>query len=84
MNFDMSSFQALAANLALEGEACDLAHAKLPTPMETDTDIAPLLEKIGAPSIAGIDALMVDMSCKRKRFFSNPRASEFSERRLAM
>ena len=27
MKFDITSFQAVAANLAVEGEVCDLAHA---------------------------------------------------------
>ena len=52
MKFDITSFQAVATNLAVEGEVCDLAHAKRSTPTETDPEIAPLIEKVGATSIA--------------------------------
>ena len=46
MKFDITSFQAVAANLAVEGEVCDLAHAKLSTPTETDLEIAPLIDNL--------------------------------------
>ena len=52
MKFDITSFQAVATNLAVEGEVCNLAHAKRSTPTETDPEIAPLIEKVGATSIA--------------------------------
>jgi hypothetical protein len=42
----VTSFQAVAANLAVEGEVCDLAHAKLSTPTETDLEIAPLIDNL--------------------------------------
>src|SRR5262249_58166231 len=60
MKFDITSFQAVAANLAVEGEVCDLAHAKRSTPTETDPEIAPLIEKVGATSIAEIDRLIAE------------------------
>ena len=61
MEFDISNFQALAANLVVEGEVCDLAHAKLSTQTETDMEIAPLIQQVGATSIAEIDRLIADL-----------------------
>ena len=61
MEFDMSNFQALAANLVVEGEVCDLAHAKLSTQPETDTEIAPLILQVAATSIAEIDLLIAEL-----------------------
>ena len=60
MKFDITSFQAVAANLAVEGEVCDLAHAKLSTPAETDPEIAPLIEKVGATSTMELSHLPND------------------------
>src|SRR5262249_15943530 len=65
MKFDITSFPAVAANLAVEGEVCDLAHAKLSTPTETDPEIAPLIEKVGATSIAEIDRLIAELQDAR-------------------
>src|SRR5262249_61116286 len=61
MKFDITSFQAVAANLAVEGEVCDLAHAKLSTPAETDPEIARPIEKVGATPITEIDRLMAEL-----------------------
>jgi hypothetical protein len=61
MEFDISNFQALAANLVVEGEVCDLAHAKLSTQTETDMEIAPLIQQVGATSIAEIDRLIAEL-----------------------
>jgi hypothetical protein len=61
MKLDVSNFQALAANLTVEGEVCDVAGAKLSTQMQTDTEIAPLIEKVGATSIAEIAKLMGEL-----------------------
>jgi hypothetical protein len=70
MKFDITSFQAVAANLAVEGEVCDLAHAKLSTPTETDPEIAPLIEKVGAMSIAEIDRLIAELQDARNYLIS--------------
>jgi hypothetical protein len=61
MKLELTNFQAVAANLTVGGEVSDLAHAKLSTQTETDTEIAPLLQKVGAKSIAEIDHLMVEL-----------------------
>jgi hypothetical protein len=61
MKIDITSFQAVASNLAIEGEVCDLASAKVSTQTETDTEIAALIEKVGAMSIAEIDRLMAEL-----------------------
>jgi len=61
MEFDVSNFQALATNLVIEGEVCDLAHAKLSTQTETDMEIAPLIQQVGAASIAEIDRLIAEL-----------------------
>src|SRR5215471_7994450 len=61
MEFDISNFQALAANLAVEGEVCDLAHAKLSSGQKMDTEIAPLIQQVAATSIAEIDRLIAEL-----------------------
>jgi hypothetical protein len=70
MKFDITSFQAVAANLAVEGEVCDLAHAKLSTPTETDLEIAPLIDKVGATSIAEVDRLIAELQDARNYLIS--------------
>jgi hypothetical protein len=61
MKFDFTNFQTLAANLPVEGEVCDLAHAEVSTQTETDTEIAPLIQQVAATSIAEIDQLMAEL-----------------------
>ena len=61
MKFDITNFQTLAANLPVEGEVCDLAHAEVPTQTETDTEIAPLIQQVGATSIAEIDRVIAEL-----------------------
>jgi hypothetical protein len=61
MKPEMTNFRALAANLVVEGEVCDLAHADVSTQTETGTEIAPLIQQIGDMSIAEIDRLMADL-----------------------
>src|SRR5262249_5111756 len=58
MKFDITSFQGVAANLAVEGEVCDLAHAKRSPPTDTDPEISPIIEKVGDTSIEEIDRLI--------------------------
>src|SRR5215831_9474499 len=60
----------ILSNLAVEGEVCDLAHAKLSTPTETDPKIAPLIEKVGAASIAEIDRLIAELQDARNYLIS--------------
>ena len=65
MKLEMTNFRALAANLVVEGEVCDLAHAEVSTQTETDTtEIAPLIQQVGATSIAEIDRLIADLQAK--------------------
>ena len=61
MEFDITSFRAVAENLPVGGAVCDLTHSTLSTQTETDTEIAPLIEKVGATSIAEIDRLMAEL-----------------------
>ena len=62
MKFEMSNFQALAANLPVRGEVCDLPYATPSTQAETDTDMIPsLIEKVGATTIAEIDLLIAEL-----------------------
>ena len=61
MKFEMTNFQAVAANLVAEGDVCDLACAKPATQPETDTEIAPIIQKLGATSIADIDNLVNEL-----------------------
>ena len=57
----LTNFQAVAAKLVVEGEVCEVAHAELSTQTETDTEIAPVIQKLGATSIAEIDWLMAEV-----------------------
>lgn len=62
MKIDMSNFQAVTTNLTVGGETCDLAPARrLLTQSETDTELAPLMQKVEATSIAEIDRLMAEL-----------------------
>ena len=61
MKLEMTNFQAVAANLVAEGDVCDLARAKPAAQPETDTEIAPIIQKLGATSIAEIDWLMTEV-----------------------
>jgi hypothetical protein len=61
MKLEMTNFQAVAANLVAEGDVCDLPHAKPSTQPEADTEIAPIIQKLGATSIAEIDWLMAEV-----------------------
>src|SRR5262245_3592056 len=70
MKFDITNFQTLAANLPVEGEVCDLAHAEVSTQTETDTDIATLIQQVGATSIAEIDRLIAELQVVRNHLQS--------------
>src|SRR5262245_60260048 len=70
MKFDITSFQVIATNLAVQGEVCDLAHAKRSTPTETDPEIAPLIENLEATSIAEIDRLIAALQHGRNHLIS--------------
>jgi len=61
MKLEMTNFQAVAANLVAAGDVCDLACAKPDTEPETDTEIAPIIQKLGATSIADIDNLVSEL-----------------------
>src|SRR5262245_9377462 len=61
MNFDITNFQSLAANLPVEGEVCDLTHAEVSTQTEINTEIAPLIQQVVATSISAIDRLITDL-----------------------
>jgi hypothetical protein len=82
MKFDITNFQTLAANLPVEGEVCDLAHAEVSTQTETDTEIAPLIQQVAATSIAEIDQLMAEL--QEGKTICNRRGSELSKRRFVM
>src|SRR5260370_21846878 len=61
MKFDITNFQTLAANLPVEGEVCDVAHAEVSPRTETDAEIAPLIQQVAATSIAEIDRLIAEL-----------------------
>ena len=67
-----------------ESENRDLVHVEASsTPKtETDADIAPLIRKVGATSIAEIEKLIGELQAKK--ITSNPRRIELNERRLAI
>jgi hypothetical protein len=60
MKPEMTEFQAFAANLAVEGEVCDLPHAML-WMQAADEDMAPLVQKLAATSTAEIERLIVEL-----------------------
>jgi hypothetical protein len=55
MKLEMANFQAVAASLTIEGEVCDLPHAKLWMQAEADAEMAPVIQKLGAalPGLVG-------------------------------
>ena len=61
MKVDITNFQTLAANLPVEGEVCDVAHAEVSPQTETDAKIAPLIQQVAATSIAEIDRLITEL-----------------------
>src|SRR5258708_14884786 len=61
MKFDITNFQTLPANLPVEGEVCDVAHAEVSPRTETDAEIAPLIQQVAATSIAEIDRLIAEL-----------------------
>jgi|EndMetStandDraft_2_1072991.scaffolds.fasta_scaffold148364_2 hypothetical protein len=61
MKLDITSFQSVAAGLAVEGEVCDLPNAKLWMQAGTDPEMAPLIQKLCAASIAEIERLIVEL-----------------------
>ena len=61
MKVDITSFQAVAANLAIEGEVCDLAPTTVSTGPESDTEIAAFIDKVRATSIADIDLMIPEL-----------------------
>ena len=58
MNFGVTNFQTLAANLPVEGEVCDLTHAEVSTQTEINAEIVTLIQQVAATSIAEIDRLV--------------------------
>ena len=70
MKLEMSSFQAVAANLPVEGEVCDIGYMTLSTQPQAETEIAPLIEKVGATSIAEIDRLIAELQQAKGRLQS--------------
>jgi hypothetical protein len=65
MKLDLANFRTVAANLPVEGEICDITPAQPSTQTETDTEFMPLIQKVGATSIAEIDRLMTELQLAR-------------------
>jgi hypothetical protein len=61
MKLDITSFQSVAAGLPVEGEVCDLPHAMLWRHAGTDPEMAPLIQKLAANSIAEIERLIAEL-----------------------
>jgi hypothetical protein len=66
MKFEMTNFQAVAANLTVGGEVCDLPPLQPSAQTEVDTEIAPHIQKITATSIAEIDRLMDELQLAKE------------------
>src|SRR5215510_8034651 len=60
MKPEMTDFQAFGASLAVEGEVCDLPHAKL-WMQAADAETAPLIQKLGATTTAEIERLIAEL-----------------------
>ena len=61
MKLEMSKFQAVAANLTVEGDVCDLA-----TPTEAVPEIVSFVQDVGATSIEEIDGLIAKLQLARE------------------
>jgi hypothetical protein len=61
MKLDITSFQSVAAGLPVEGDVCDLPNAKLWMQSGTDPEMAPLIQKLCATSIAEIERLIAEL-----------------------
>jgi hypothetical protein len=61
MKLDITSFQSVAAGLPVEGEVCDLPHSMLWRHAGTDPEMAPLIQKLAATSIAEIERLIAEL-----------------------
>jgi hypothetical protein len=61
MNFDITNFRPLAANLPVEGEVCDLTHAEVSASTEINAEIVPLIQQLAETSIAEIDRLITEL-----------------------
>lgn len=59
MQLDITSFQSVAAGLAIEGEVCDLPHAMLWRQAGPDPEMAPLM--LAATSIAEIERVVAEL-----------------------
>jgi SOS-response transcriptional repressor LexA len=53
--------EAGAANTEIKQEIYELAHEELSAQAETEAEIAPLIQKVGATSIEEIDRLLVEL-----------------------
>jgi len=53
--------EAVAATTQIKQEIYELAHEELSAQVETDAEIAPLIQKVGATSIAEIDRLLAEL-----------------------
>jgi hypothetical protein len=60
MKPDLTDFQVFAASLAVEGEVCDLPHAKFCL-QPADAEVAPLIQSLGGTSTAEIERLIAEL-----------------------
>jgi hypothetical protein len=65
MKLEMTNFQTVAANLAVEGEVCDLPPLQPWTQTETEMEIAALIQKAEVVPIAEIERLIVELQKAR-------------------
>jgi len=61
MQLDITSFQSVAAGLAIEGEVCDLPHVMLWRQAGPDPEMAPLIRRLAATSIAEIERVVAEL-----------------------
>jgi hypothetical protein len=75
MKPEMTDFQAFAANLAVEGEVCDLPRAMLWMPA-ADEDTVPIIQKLAATSTAEIERLIAELQEAKDHLQSERRRIE--------
>src|SRR5262245_42726451 len=68
--------ESVAANTEIKQEICELAHAERSAPAETDAEIATLIQKVEATSIAEIDRLLAELEDAKNHLQSEEKRIE--------
>ena len=74
MKLDLSNFQGVVAGLTVGGGTCDLP-PRVEVPTRSEPELALLMQKVEAMSIAEIDRLMVQASRAERLFTIGKKAN---------